>query len=421
MSTERLRSWGVRPVALALYLLAAATLVSFNGFSNMVFDAGWHVTLALGMVCIFLCAVVRIPFGQCLGGPGSLILAALFCYLWIGGSVAALAAGASLLPLLDNIVVLRVVLAALVIVGVALAAAATLPRIGAERLLLVILSLQAVSCVAMLMTPLLVQHVYSLSPRLAHVEVHASYRFLGTFPDPNKAGVAACLTVATALAFLACGKHVWFAGLALGLALTATFLTFSRSAMIALLALGALSVPMLASLVAKHVLAVALFVAGAGVAITVAPPLAELQLARLTIPSTEWSDIRLELLWPLALSQIAESPLVGHGITLNHAIMVTDRCTGAKSCAPHNAYLMLWREAGIVPPTLFLLFFVTMLCGGLKAPKSPARNAVVGWTVVVAVACLASDNVYATHLAFIIGVGCALLCAVWRGSGSTGR
>ena len=417
MSIARPQGWGIRPVAVAFYLLAAATLVSFNGLSNMMFDTGWHVTLGLGLCCIFNCAVVRIPFGQCLGSPGFFILAALFSYLWVGGSVAMMA-GTSLRHLLDEIVIARVALAALLIVAAALGAAATVRRVGADRLVLVVLYAQVACCIAMLMTPWLVEHIYSLSPRLWHVERHAGSRLLGTFVNPNDAGTVACLGAVTALAFLTCGRRVVVASLALVLSVAATALSFSRGAWLALAVFCLLSVPMFMRLVSRRVLvaglALLVLAVVAVAALGAAPDFTARQLARLSVLNAA-SDIRLELLWPLALSHIAESPVVGHGITAGHAIVITDKCTASAYCGPHNVYLMLWREAGIVPLVLFMLFFVVMLCGGLKMPKSPPRNAVVGWTVVVAIACMLGHNVvYATHIAFIVGAGCALMCAIWR-------
>ena len=114
MPAVGLSAWQVRPVRWAFFFLAVATLASLNGASNMMFDTGWHVTLSLAFCSAYLCAVVRVPFAQCLGSPGLLILATLAAYLWIGGAVVALTDGASLQ---GNMVVLRVVLSAVLIVG----------------------------------------------------------------------------------------------------------------------------------------------------------------------------------------------------------------------------------------------------------------------------------------------------------------
>ena len=386
----------------------------------MMFDTGWHVTLGLACCSAYLCAVVRVPFAQCLGSPGLLILATLAAYLWIGGAVVALTDGS----LQGNIVVLRVVLAAALIVAAALGAAAALQRMDADRLLLFILYIQGAACVAMLMTPFLVDHVYSLSSRLWHVEAHATYRLLGTFVNPNEAGVAACQAVVTALALAGSGKHVKVASLVFLIAFVAAVLTFSR---IAIVALGAVCLFFLCSVgvvrVSKFVLAAAAGLAGAVIAALFA--LFSLtdprQIERLTSLVDGSSDIRTAWLWPKTLSQIAEYPLFGYGLTLDHAIAVTNRCTASTVCGPHNSYLMLWREAGIVPSTLLLLFVFAMLYGGAKIRHPSARGVVIGWAIVLGLHGLTSDGVfYSTSNAFIIGLSCVLICGI-RWSESTSR
>ena len=418
MSTAGLSAWQVRPVRLAFFFLAVATLASLNGASNMMFDTGWHVTLGLACCSAYLCAAVRVPFAQCLGIPGLLILATLAAYLWIGGAVVALTGGS----LQGNIVVLRVVLAAALIVAAALGAAAALQRMDADRLLLLILYIQGAACVAMLLTPFLVDHVYSLSSRLWHVEAHATYRLLGTFVNPNEAGIATCQAVVTALALAGSGKHMKVASLVFLIAFVAAVLTFSRTA---ILALSAVCLFFLCSVGVARVSKFALTVAAGLVGVATAAFLTFFsltdprQLERLTSLIDGSSDIRTAWLWPKTLSQIAASPLFGHGITLDHAIAVTNRCTAATVCAPHNAYLMLWREAGIVPSTLLLLFVFAMFYGGVKIRHSSARGVVVGWAIVFGVHSLTSDGVfYSTSHAFIIGLSCALMCGI-RWSEST--
>ena len=397
------------PALLTFFLLAAATLVNFNNLSNMLIGTGWHVTLGLALACIYLCAVVRVPFSGCLGSPGLLILAVLASYLWIGASVAALEHGTA--PLRDNIVILRVVLAGALVVAAALGATVALQRIGLERLLLVVLCLQVGACLAILATPVLVEHVYSLPLRFWHVEIHAEKRFLGTFVNPNDAGIAACQGAVTALAFLGSGRYVKSAGVALAIAVVAVVLTSSRTALAALAAIGVLA-PLFFRSRRFHKVAL-LGVAVVGV--IAAPALLLEHLGQIGGLGALFgglpSDIRTEWLWPVTLSHIAESPLFGHGVTLDHAVAVTKQCTASSVCGPHNTYLMLWREAGAVPLTLLLLFVATMFCACAKASSAVARSVAAGWMVVFAVNALTSDNVlYSTSQAFILGLSCALIC-----------
>ena len=74
----------------------------------------------------------------------------------------------------------------------------------------------------------------------------------------------------------------------------------------------------------------------------------------------------------------------------------------------HNLYLMLFGEAGIIPPALYLLalFFLMRLLW--TVPKSLGRDVVVGWVLVMALFSLAFHHLLTMGAYnFAIGLTCA--------------
>ena len=60
--------------------------------------------------------------------------------------------------------------------------------------------------------------------------------------------------------------------------------------------------------------------------------------------------------------------------------------------SPHNLYLTLLGEAGIVPLLLFVSALVLLLRAQWGAPRSPARDATVAWVIVIALYCMSFDH-----------------------------
>ena len=407
-----------RPARLAFWLVAVATLVNFNHLANMTVGTGWFITIGLTLCCVFLCLLVRIPLRQALGLPGFLIVATLISYLLIGLSVAFVTD--TVWYSTDYTLPLRVGLAPLIVVATALGSSAALRRVGVERLLKVILAILAVTCILILATPLLVDHLYTLPLHLRDVSEIASFRFIGTFANPNIAGTVGCYTVALALSLLGSGRYGKFSMLALFLSSAAVILTFSRTALLTLILillffLGPLGLNLRLKQAFRRIWLAAVLIVGGVVLLGVNLehlPVQEKQLHRLMWIFTGDPDdepMRFKL-WLYGLSQIAESPLFGHGLTRFHAMEGSLICRLDAPCGVHNSYLMLWGEAGIIPLTLFLLFFSRLLLWTyLTLPNSVAANTVASWTLVFAVACMSSDNeVYSVWNAFILGLSCAL-------------
>ena len=413
-------SFESRLVMSVFWLVAIATQLNWNHIANMIVGTGWVVTLGLALCSMFLVLAVRIPFRQALGLPGCLVVAALTFYVVIGVGVALLT-DPGWRPGDDRLLA-YVGQGVIVIVASAFGAQVVLRRIGTERLLARILVIKAIVCILILASPFLVEYLYhSLSQFYRST---SAGRFIGPFKGPNPAGIAACETVVLALSLLN-SRYRRFALWVVILGSTAVIMTFSRTAILALVLVLAFflwssmsGVPSGRRRSAAEWLAPVFVV---GVLGLMAVNLERLPLDRHQLDRITWlvsfGDSGLIgnrfQLWRLGASRIAESPLFGHGFSqfrfLEDTTCTADTGRDTIACGVHNTYMMLWGEAGIVPLALFLLFIGVLLGIRLVLPKSIAIDAVTGWTLILAVECMATDGVpFFAWNAFIIGLSCAL-------------
>lgn len=417
-----------RPARFAFWLLAVATLSNWNHLANLTVGRGTYVNLGLALCCAFLFLVVRLPLRRVLGIPGFLIVAALISYLFIGLSVALLtdfawyAMNHPTLPF-------HVGLAVLIIVTAALGASALLRQIGVERLLKGILAILAVICTLILATPLLVDF-YMPPAYLSDVMDIAPNRFTGTYINPNMAGMVACYAAGLALAFLNAGRYRTFAVLVMILSSAACLLTYSRTVFFtwALLLLLFLYFSTFNLYRKGTFLGVTLAMAFGAVFflsisnverfLALTPDQFNRLMSMKTLdfsgnyaPNVRWG------LWDLGWSRITESPLFGHGLMRFHHLEGAGVCQFGFTCGVHNTYLMLWGEAGLIPPSLFLLFLSSLLWKRLTLPRSLAMDAAVVLIFVFAMASMSTDGtVYFFWHAFILGLSCAMAAHATRES-----
>ena len=116
------------------------------------------------------------------------------------------------------------------------------------------------------------------------------------------------------------------------------------------------------------------------------------------------------LLWKTGIGKIRESPIVGNGLHQLHSmegmpfIFHLGRPAGV-----HNTYLMLWGEAGVIPLALYLLTLFLLLRVFWTMPKSPARDVIVVWAIVMALYSIPTQDLLTTGAYnFFIGLACAL-------------
>ena len=100
------------------------------------------------------------------------------------------------------------------------------------------------------------------------------------------------------------------------------------------------------------------------------------------------------LLWRLGFEKAMEAPFFGHGLAELESMAGAPIGHQGKPLGPHNLYLMLLGEAGIVPLLLFVAAIVLLLRAQWGAPKSLARDVSVAWVIVVALYSMTTHHLF---------------------------
>ena len=109
------------------------------------------------------------------------------------------------------------------------------------------------------------------------------------------------------------------------------------------------------------------------------------------------------LLWRLGFEKAMEAPIFGHGLGALEHMDGAPIGNDARPLGPHNLYLILLGEAGIVPLLLFVFAIVPLLRAQWAAPKSLARDATVAWVIVIALYCMTLQH--------LLGIGAFMFLA----------
>ena len=391
----------------SFWVPAAIALTSVNGLSNIV------PILVIALCSLLLACQAYVPLRRALGVSGGLILAALASYSVIG-FVTAIAADGWRSGLLLGLLVPAY--AILLIYASAVGSWAMESRMGIERLLLWLLVILTVACVTILASA-------ALNPK--------AERFVGLFADPNNAGLIAGITVALALSFLATGRWRALAYTGLSVGFTAALATFSRTAILSLIALVAFFLvsnrrilgPLFRWLI---VMALAGLVASTTVGVDKLA-LKPWQLMRLvsvvTVLSGQFDDSLTSeriTLWRLGLEKYRESPIIGNGLgALGSLEGASFNWNDRRRQGVHNFYLLLAGEAGVVPAVLYVLFILSMLRLRWTASPSLARDVVVSWTILIALYSFVFHHLLTlSFFSFLIGVNCTLAAGVQSSRGA---
>ena len=125
---------------------------------------------------------------------------------------------------------------------------------------------------------------------------------------------------------------------------------------------------------------------------------------------------RRPFLWRLGFEKAMEAPVFGHGFRalkylegapLTHSGLLPD---------PHNLYITLLGEAGIVPLLLFLSAIVLLLRTQWGAPKSLARDTTVAWVIVIVLYCMTFSHLFGNG-AFMLMAGLSVAIGAVRSTG----
>lgn len=425
-------------IAAAFWTLAVVVLLNPRGLFPPGVNTGMLVFAGLRVLCcLLLVGLVHVRLPQALGTPGAWILGAMTSYLVIGYFVS-VATGADVLVHLYGFGLYEYLgdtaISLVLLLSSALGAYAILERVGMQAFLRSVLMILTASSTVVVFTPVLrSMGVLLPSQTLSHLD---PIRFSGAFWDPNTAGYIGCMTAVLALAFLGNVRRPVLAYLALTAGSFAVVLSWSKTAIICL---GVtLTVFLLLSgrggrgrillWMGAMVLAGSIFIPR--VLVPTFSILEVLSLPRLSeivdvVTGERIDDMTLSYrpyLWKVALRQALESPIVGQGLgrlyLLDESFFFGSQGVIAGA---HNTYLLLLGEAGIVPLSLYLLYLFSLLRLRWTLPKSLARDAIVGWTIVVVLQGMAFHQLFqlGLYVPFFGGVTGAM--ASYAACGSDGR
>ncbi len=123
------------------------------------------------------------------------------------------------------------------------------------------------------------------------------------------------------------------------------------------------------------------------------------------------------LLWRLGFEKAMEAPVFGHGLRALKYLKGAPVTWSGALPDPHNLFIMLLGEAGIVPLLLFLSAIVLLLRTQWVAPKSLARDATVAWVIVIVLYCMTFAHLLGEE-AFMFLAGLSVAIGAVRGAGA---
>ncbi|RIK81125.1 MAG: hypothetical protein DCC68_09270 [Planctomycetota bacterium] len=395
-----------RPAAAALARKSILGLASFALLIVLcLFDMNtvaynlWGVNQAFSIVILVLCIVVlllyRLTVYRDLGTAGRLYVLFFVALVAIGTPI-----GLSADPegILGRSFLIRLLLASLLIVMAAAVAARSVFLAYGVRFTLGGLFLLG------LVIPLGIW-ISSYYPEFYRVRIGESRdlsRATGTYNNPNEAGAAVCMFAAMVFAYMMSGRSKLLSTVlvvgALMISALAILLTASRGAFV-VFALVSLAQVVISPGSKKLVLSLAAVAVVAGMAYAVfsywvvreATDRSQVErfesLGR--VIRGEVTDETTGGRFELAMNGIREwqkSPLLGNGLG-------TQRRVGAANIGPHNTYILIAGEAGIVPLALYLLMIAAIVWQGWKCPVPAIRTFAMTFGFVLALGSLTAHGV----------------------------
>lgn len=396
---------GARIAVLLFWALMLMVLLDLKGIMFYLFyqqgqtGQGRMAWVLTGLCAVSLALTTWTSLAKSLGLPGFLFLGALFSYLGIGIAVN-IWNGMDAFP---TVPVLRYGIYFMVVLATAAGTTTIARSIGVVRLLQWILVVLALGCISILATPWLAS-----GDLLELIGVNMS----GFYLQSNRAGRVGAMTAWLAFALILCKGNRTLASFVLAVAVSAVAATLSRSAIVVLFVAVALFVAYWIALRPKitiNPISLLIFAATfGGVALLATRPgpllfmVNDLGRKLFFLPSLLSGDISVvtsDMRWGnivQALQNIEATPLVGSGFQELHSMEDTHYCGEILGnwirCGAHNLYLTLWVEAGVVPVLLYLVYVLAMLGVSLGLPQSAATVTALGWTVIMALQNLFSDN-----------------------------
>lgn len=250
-------------------------------------------------------------------------------------------------------------------------------------------------------------------PEFYRVEVGKARDFsraTGTFANPNEAAAAVCIVSALFFAHMLVEKSKLFSTAALAVAAVAVYLTASRAGIIIFLGLALAQavvtpglkriMPLLVggAIAASVVFAAYKFVASGN---ATDRSLVSRMETLLLVMKGDVSDETTGGRFQLAMGGIKawmNSPLLGNGLG-------TQRRIDAVTLGPHNNYIRIGGEAGVIPLVLFCVLLATWLRYSWNCHVPAVRTFSAGVALVTAAVCLVSHDVISSReMAVVFGI-----------------
>lgn len=386
------RSWlGVVLFAmLVAFCLFDMNTVAYNLLGVTQFFSNVILLLCVGLLLLYRLTVVRD-----LGPSGRIFVGFVAAFMMIGVPVGL---GGDAASLVSRWAEIRLLLATtLIVCAAAVAARHILIAFGPRFTLRLLFALSLTIPVAV--------WVSSNYPDFYRVEVGQARdeaRATGTFANPNEAAAAVCMVAAVIFGCMTFEKSKVFSVAGIAVCAYAIVLTGSRGGFVvfALLALSQI-------VISPGYRRVVLFLIGGSVVVLMLYAIYNIAMVSDTADRT--TIRRFDALYRVAQGEVtdettggrfelamnglrawAESPLLGNGLG-------SQRRVGAANIGPHNSYIRIGGEGGVLPLLLFLTMIASLYWFGWKCREPAVRTMVLGFAIVLTLICMTSHNVLASR------------------------
>jgi hypothetical protein len=403
------RSWlGV----VAFALLLALCLFDMNTVALNLFGAMQVFSNVILVLCVVILLNYRLTVFRDLGPSGKIFLGFVAAHLAIGTLIGLDADQQSLVARWQEV---RLILAMTLLVAASAVAARNILLAYGVRFILRMLFLFS------LLIPVAVW-LSSYYPELYRVEVGRIFdysRASGTFGNPNEAASATCLVAALVFSFIVIERSKILGIAGLGVCAYAILLTASRGGFVVFAVLAISQIVISPGFSRFLLFAIGgLLIAGilygvyniSMVSSTADKGLIQRMEDLSRVARGEITDETTGGRFLLAMNGLnawASSPILGNGLG-------SQRRVGAANIGPHNQYISIGGEAGVIPLALFVAMLASLFWYGWHCQIPAIRTFSLGCAIVVTLVCLTSHSVLGSReINIMLGICFGLL------SGST--
>lgn len=243
-------------------------------------------------------------------------------------------------------------------------------------------------------------------------------RHAGVWGDPNIAAHVCAVGLATCIVAFLHRVRWYFVALAALPLLTGLFLTFSRSGYLAFVITVAFAVFLPLSFHRRVCLCIGLVLVLAAFIVLPAADVFRLDSERQSRISFLRQVVGLDesvadltngrfWLWQMSFTLVVDSPVLGHGLG-RHRVPGTPLLRNEYPVGPHNEFIRLTVESGIVTPFLYLLFLLILFRRASASGASVLAQTAGLLAVVIFVDSLAHDGLFRNRrTCLLLGIAAA--------------